>query len=168
VLKIVLFLLSGFAAIFGLLLGASYLLDRVSCLQPEGLGFESAVLSFVQKVRSPIQCVFVQIGLVLLNREDAKDTKEEERRRKKKKILYGEGWKRGDSLRDSFTTFSASVCFAIPILPICLINVPLCENVKRTLKPKVRKGLLNALSHTSDAKYQNILFVKLVSDRLNN
>jgi hypothetical protein len=66
------------------------------------------------------------------------------------------------------STFSASVCFAIPILPICLINVPLCENVKRTLKPKVRKGLLNALSHISDAKYQNILFVKLVPDWLNN
>jgi uncharacterized alpha-E superfamily protein len=45
---------------------------------------------------------------------------------------------------------------------------PLCENVKRTLKPKVRKGLLNALSHISDAKYQNILFVKLVPDWLNN
>ncbi|MGB7892368.1 MAG: hypothetical protein WCF82_10800, partial [Microcoleus sp.] len=45
---------------------------------------------------------------------------------------------------------------------------PLCENVKRTLKPKVRKGLLNALSHISDATYQNILFVKLVPDWLNN
>jgi len=66
------------------------------------------------------------------------------------------------------SAFSASVCFAIPILPICLINVPLCENVKRTLKPKVRKGLLNALSQISDAKYQNILFVKLVPDWLNN
>src|SRR4028118_545661 len=66
------------------------------------------------------------------------------------------------------STFSASVCFAIPILPIGPINVPLCENVKRTLTPKVRKGLLNALSHISDAKYQNILFVKLVPDWLNN
>jgi hypothetical protein len=60
VLKIVLFLLSGFAATFGLLLGASHLLDRVNCLQPEGLAFESAVLSFVQKVRSPVQCIFTQ------------------------------------------------------------------------------------------------------------
>ena len=66
------------------------------------------------------------------------------------------------------SAFFASVCFAIPILPICPINVPLCENVKRTLKPKVCKGLLNALSHISDAKYQNILFVKLVPDWLNN
>jgi hypothetical protein len=93
VLKIVPFLLSGFAATFGLLLGASHLLDRVNCLQPEGLGFESAVLSFVQKVRSPIQCVFAKIGLVLLNREDAlakrrvsartrRKKKEEGRRRK--------------------------------------------------------------------------------------
>ncbi|MEG4630632.1 hypothetical protein QUB56_13600 [Microcoleus sp. AR_TQ3_B6] len=49
-------------------------------------------------MRSPIQCVFAKIGLVLLNREDAKDTKEEERRRKKKIILYREGWKRGDRL----------------------------------------------------------------------
>ncbi len=44
----------------------------------------------------------------------------------------------------------------------------MCENVKRTLKPKVRKEQLNALSHNSDAKYQNILFVKLVPDWLNN
>jgi len=51
VLKIVLFLLSGFAATFGLLLGASYLLDRVNCCQAAALGFESAVVSFVQKVR---------------------------------------------------------------------------------------------------------------------
>ena len=71
-------------------------------------------------------------------------------------------------VEEARSTFSASVCFAIPILLICPINVPLCENVKRTLKPKARKGLLNALSHISDAKYQNILFVKLVPDWLNN
>jgi hypothetical protein len=98
VLKIVPFLLSGFAATSGLLLGASHLLDRVNCLQPEGLGFESAVVSFVQKVRSSVQFIFAKIGLVLLNREDAKDTKEEERRRKKKIILYREGCKRRDRL----------------------------------------------------------------------
>ncbi|MEG4938945.1 hypothetical protein [Microcoleus sp. F4-D5] len=55
------------------ILGATSLLDRVNCWQlsscyPEGLAFESAVLSFVQKVReaqlsrreSPVQCIFAQ------------------------------------------------------------------------------------------------------------
>gem|GEM_PF-6170785 len=47
------------------ILGATSLLERVNCLQlssfyPEGLAFEIAVLSFVQKVRSPVQCIFAQ------------------------------------------------------------------------------------------------------------
>ena len=47
------------------ILGATSLLERVNCLllsscYPEGLAFESAVLSFVQKVRSPVQFIFAQ------------------------------------------------------------------------------------------------------------
>ncbi|NJK65962.1 MAG: hypothetical protein HC789_08950 [Microcoleus sp. CSU_2_2] len=48
------------------------------------------------------------------------------------------------------------------------LNILMCENVKRTIEPKVRKRQLNALSHIPHAKHQNILFVKPVRDRLSN